>query len=748
MHFKPDWRLPAFMQGDSSSTEALAQRMGVTAAAIMWPYWLWQILIDDRPNLVNTKAHFVAFGLYCVAELALIFAAVTGKRNQVVKCLRGVYITVAAGVLLSVLFQSEHVGNPAAVMSVTAFSGIGATALALTVPLRVSIQAFIALVGCAALSSAVLSGRHAGFEVIAEVGFALANSFPFVLLAGGSVAASKIIDATEAKAAREEARAAEINARSKTLLAFSGLVHDRVLSTLNGIAQGIVPQKLSTEALLTLTDSANETSIQTLIEELQRQVTHNQHCEFSVESKIDLRTATVPGEVATAMAMAVAEAALNTRQHAGEEAHSWCRVVVTRHQLIVNYGDDGRGLDPRTLDPRRAGIQVSVLGRIRNLDGGEAIIETAPNKGLKYVLSWTDEAPPIFTPNNDEDDSPIAHILGINILFSLPIFVVLVIVIEFVVLSVNAANHMVVFSAAIVACISLAILFIPGEPTITVPRALVVSTGIVMLVAFERHQGIQYTGMWQDYWILNFTAFMVSLLILRGRITIALSTLLICAGLLQIEHLLGLSGAEQISGFMLLRRSLLVVVALIVRFCIHFFVQRLPRAREHRRHAASRTAEALAAESLRKGRYQWVENQVRPIFESVQVLQKVTPALQQRAMLTEARIRDTLRAPLLDDATLHANVWDARERGVEVRLLDDLSTRENPVMESAHKLAIARVIRAAVEAIANAKHGTITVRISPPGRKWFATISDEDGIHRFDHYGNELRTPTSAADSG
>ena len=81
MLFKRNWRLPAFMQGDSSSTEALAQRLGVAAAAIMWPYWLWQVLIDDRPNLVDTKAHFVAFGLYCVAEVALIFAAVTGKRN-------------------------------------------------------------------------------------------------------------------------------------------------------------------------------------------------------------------------------------------------------------------------------------------------------------------------------------------------------------------------------------------------------------------------------------------------------------------------------------------------------------------------------------------------------------------------------------------------------------------------------------------------------------------------------------------
>lgn len=142
-----------------------------------------------------------------------------------------------------------------------------------------------------------------------------------------------------------------------------------------------------------------------------------------------------------------------------------------------------------------------------------------------------------------------------------------------------------------------------------------------------------------------------------------------------------------------------------------------------------------------------MEDQVRPIFESVQVLQKVTPALQQRAMLTEARIRDTIRAPLLDDATLHANVWDARQRGVEVRLLDDLSTRENPVYTSGHKLAIARVIRAALESIAYAEAGTITIRIGPPGRNWFAAISDEKGIRRFDHYGNELHSTTSAADT-
>lgn len=738
----PRWRAPVFMQSDSASTEVLAQRTGAAAAAVLWPYWLWQILVDDRPNLVDTEAQFVAFGLYCVAELGLIFATLRGRQLYLVRCLRGVYVAVAVGLLLSVLFQSEHVRNPAAVMSVTSFTGVGATTFAMTVPLRIGIQAFVALVGCGALSSAVLAGRVSGFELIAEIGFSLANSFPFVLLAGGSVAASKIIDATEAKAAREEARAAEITARSKTLLAFSGLVHDRVLSTLNGIAKGIVPTKLSTEALLTLTDSANETTMRALITELQRQVAHNPGCEFTVEAKANLDTVMVPGEVATAMAMAVAEASLNTRQHAGDDVRSWCKVTVTSRGLTVDYGDDGVGLDQSTLDPRRAGIQVSVLGRIRNLEGGEATLDTAPNQGLRYTLSWSDTSP--LTPNiSGEEDSPIAQILGINLLFSLPTFVVLVIVIEFVVLSVNAQNQVVVFSAAIVACITLAILFIPGEPTISIPRALVVAAGITGLVAFERHQEIQTSGMWQDYWILNFAAFTVSLLVLRGRIIIALSTLMFCAVLLQIEHHFQLPGAEEITGYTLLQRSLLVGIALIVRFCVHFFVQRLPRAREHRRRAAARAAEAMASESLRKGRYRWVEDQVRPIFESVQVLQTVTPSLQQRAILTEARIRDTLRAPLLDDATLHANIWDARQRGVEVRLLDDFSTRENSVIEAKHKLALTRVIRVAVESIATANEGTITIRISPPGRRWFATISDETGIRRFDHYGNELRAHTS-----
>lgn len=745
MWHKPKWRTPLFFHADATSTEVLAQRTGAAAAAVLWPFWLWQILVDDRPNLVDTEAQFVAFGLYVVAELGLILSTICGRQIWLIRCLRGVYVAVAAGLLLSILFHSEHVRNPAAVMSVTSFTGVAATTFALTVPLRIGIQTFVALVGCGALSSAVLAGRVSGFELVAEVGFALANSFPFVLLAGGSVAASKIIDATEAKAAREEARAAEITARSKSLLAFSGLVHDRILSTLNGIAKGIVPTKLSTEALLTLTDSANETSMRTLITELQRQVSHNPNCAFSVESKTNLDFVMVPGEVATAMAMAVAEASLNTRQHAGEDVDSWCKVKVFPHGFTVEYGDDGVGMDPDTLDPRRAGIQVSVLGRIRNLEGGEATMETEPNKGLRYTLSWTDTSP-LALHLSAEDDSPIAQILGINLLFSLPTFVVLVIVIEFVVLSVNAQNQIVVFSAAIVACITLAILFIPGEPTISVPRALVVAAGIMSLVAFERHQDITTTGMWQDYWVLNFAAFTVSLLVLRGRIIIALSTLMLCAAFLQIEHELQLSGAEAITGYMLLQRSLLVLIALIVRFCVHFFVQRLPRAREHRRRAAAHTAEAMANEALRKGRYRWVEDQVRPIFESVQVLQKVTPSLQRRAVLTEARIRDTLRAPLLDDATLHANVWDARQRGVEVRLLDDFSTRENPVLEAKHKLALTRITRAAVESIALTDQGTITVRISPPGRRWFATISDPNGIRRFDHYGNELRFHTSVAE--
>ena len=81
-------------------------------------------------------------------------------------------------------------------------------------------------------------------------------------------------------------------------------------------------------------------------------------------------------------------------------------------------------------------------------------------------------------------------------------------------------------------------------------------------------------------------------------------------------------------------------------------------------------------------------------------------------------VRDVLRAPGLDIPEVSDAVARARDRGVQVRLLDD-----DPLTTPIHASLVARVVEI-LEAVAT---GTVTVRIVPPGRPCLITVVVDDG---------------------
>lgn len=124
-----------------------------------------------------------------------------------------------------------------------------------------------------------------------------------------------------------------------------------------------------------------------------------------------------------------------------------------------------------------------------------------------------------------------------------------------------------------------------------------------------------------------------------------------------------------------------------------------------------------------------------PVFEAVQHFGSPPPLLRQRAHLTELAIRDVLRAPLLDRPELKAAVWDARNAGATVLLLDDRSERvagdgrDSDDTDAAS--AMEKLIPVALQQLLQAREDKITIRVLPPGRKYFATISsDANGMTR------------------
>ncbi|CAO5153558.1 Signal transduction histidine kinase [Frankia sp. AiPs1] len=107
----------------------------------------------------------------------------------------------------------------------------------------------------------------------------------------------------------------------------------------------------------------------------------------------DAAQASVPDEVAAAIAAATGEALRNVRRHAGTDD---ARVVtnIGPGRLRVSVIDRGRGFRPDDVaaDGARLGLRNSVSARMRAV-GGEASIVSRPGWGTEIVLSWEAPAP-------------------------------------------------------------------------------------------------------------------------------------------------------------------------------------------------------------------------------------------------------------------------------------------------------------------------------------------------------------------
>ncbi|MCZ4580566.1 hypothetical protein O4158_15970 [Gordonia amicalis] len=96
--------------------------------------------------------------------------------------------------------------------------------------------------------------------------------------------------------------------------------------------------------------------------------------------------------------------------------------------------------------------------------------------------------------------------------------------------------------------------------------------------------------------------------------------------------------------------------------------------------------------------------------------------------LTEAQLRDTIRAPGWDSPEVGRSVWAVRRRGVSVRLLDDggldayapgdLDDTQSPGNLARRMLVVELT---AIDSDGGGQ-GSVTARILPPGREVLASI--------------------------
>ena len=146
-----------------------------------------------------------------------------------------------------------------------------------------------------------------------------------------------------------------------------------------------------------------------------------------------------------------------------------------------------------------------------------------------------------------------------------------------------------------------------------------------------------------------------------------------------------------------------------------------------RKQAARQTAieaavSATAAE--RRRQLERVDTLARPMLETIERAGELTPAQRQEAVLTAARLRDGIRARGLDSEKVATAAWEARRRGVTVRLLDDHGLTPDEVAPV--------FLDACVAALEAAESGEVVIRLNPADRPVFASIVTVSpaGAHR------------------
>ncbi|MBS9373630.1 hypothetical protein [Rhodococcus sp. B50] len=140
----------------------------------------------------------------------------------------------------------------------------------------------------------------------------------------------------------------------------------------------------------------------------------------------------------------------------------------------------------------------------------------------------------------------------------------------------------------------------------------------------------------------------------------------------------------------------------------------LLRAQSMRRIAAESAAAAALEE--RDARLSTLDDSARPLLRKIASDEPLDENERIECGLLEARLRDGLRAPVLQVPVVEQAAAAARRRNVEIVMLDDHAMDTVP---SAIRRAVYREV---VDALDSVSAGSVTVRVLPPGRAAMVTM--------------------------
>lgn len=212
-------------------------------------------------------------------------------------------------------------------------------------------------------------------------------------------------------------------------------------------------------------------------------------------------------------------------------------------------------------------------------------------------------------------------------------------------------------------------------------------------------------------WHLGAVTMVLFMLILRGRVLYGWLGYVGMAAATLLWSSFGALGATAGVG-LLVRHAATLVIGTAIYFGLLGTAKRITAINRRSLAEAAADATSHAAEEERNAQLARLDEMARPMMELVAKGQQLSDAERRDCLLIEASLRDIVRGRALALPHVLSAARAARERGVEVTLLDD----------SAATGSAAAVAELLARELRTLNSGAITARLQPAGRPELATI--------------------------
>ena len=372
-----------------------------------------------RQFAIFVGAGYFAYGALCLGNIAKSFDYMAGWwafGAPIVVFGSGIAVGVVAAV------NARHLVRPAIIVAVIAylvaallvpvawkngtfsderglwfsqFPGLVGVAIGVGWPRGRALLYLLVLTTVATFMSRVVRPSDLVVPLGPDLAFAFAYSMTFTAAVIIGARTARLLDETRADAFHLAARAAAARARESERARFDALTHDGVMTALLGAARMGNTDSLRSLASNTIAELGVEQSASysvpasAAIAQLQSAVTDiDDTVAFTDTRHPPLGLTTYPQDVVRTMSAAMAEAVRNALRHAGADAVIAVEVTVSANRLNIEITDNGVGFDLGRVPPHRLGLAVSVRGRMEQLAGGEATIDSALGHGTRVTLTW------------------------------------------------------------------------------------------------------------------------------------------------------------------------------------------------------------------------------------------------------------------------------------------------------------------------------------------------------------------------